>query len=376
MGQGSSKHDEGTGRRIAGRVVRVTVFVLLLGLGACAEYKKLSAGGSIPEVFYYDILGQDRAPAYYYQLVRDSHKECDFCYRCGQDEYLVDKNVDAVQRLGKASFGRLEGEAEVVELFAAVLSEDCSALARSSAANSLTKIALRLPPYPGPRVEDRGDRFKDYMEQLDRLYGWDGTCARPPPGRRQQAVRLLTAIGNLDIIDYVVTMRSLRFFYGRPYLVDEADPEIRAAIDTALVKRMRALILDALQGAVLDETPTVRSDAIKGLKMLGDRSAVDIVLQSLSVESDWLVRMDAVEYLGRVGTREGVIALIGLLEDPNASVRHKAHSALIRIAGRDYGFRPETWKYWARQLDPNIDFGDDESGNRGSRSPGGAVSGP
>ena len=49
----------------------------------------------------------------------------------------------------------------------------------------------------------------------------------------------------------------------------------------------------------------------------------------------------------------------------------------MRVAGRDYGQRPESWKWWARQKDPEIDFGD-EDGDRpeAGMEAGGAPTGP
>ncbi len=325
-------------------------------LGGCAKYKKLSQGGSMTDVVMYDVIGRDRPPKDYYELVRSSHQDCDFCYACGDDLFLVDKNVHAVQRLGQAQYGRLEGQAEVAELLVEVLLEDCSALARSSAAGSLTQMGLKLPQYPGPRVEDSGDGLMRNMKELDALHDSCGRRRPDTPGTRQRVVTLITQIGNYEFPSYVNTKNSIRFFYSRSYLIDECIPQIRQAIDTALTKRLDALIRAALTSAVEDPVPTVRSEVLKCLKALGERAAAPIVVQRLEIESNWIVRLEGAEYLGRVGTREGVKHLIRMLDDPNASVRHKARQGLTRIAGMDYGFRPESWRHWATQKDPSIEF--------------------
>ena len=330
---------------------------LLLVLGACAEYKKLSRGGSIAEVLVYDVFGQDRPPSEYYTYVRDSHRDSDFCYECGSDSYVVDKSIDAVQRLGDAAYGRLEGEAEVVMLFTEVLLEDPSSMARASAANSLTKIGLKLPRYDYAPVEDDGSRLLAMMQELDRLHVNTGRGVPVSRATRDRTVQLMTSIGNLKFPGYLNTRNAIKIFYDREYLKDAADPAVRSAIDTALVKRMRALILDAMRFAVDDRDATVRIDAIRGLKTLGDRQGTEVVLQRLAVEPQWLVKIEAIEHVGKMGSRDGVVALAGLLNDPNASVRHKARGALTRIAGADYGARPEGWMHWARSVDPEIDFG-------------------
>lgn len=356
---GQARH---TSERRAGWHVRVPLLLaavaLAIGLGGCAEYKKLSRGGSIPEVFIHDILGQDRPPQEYYTYVRDSHREEDFCYRCGTDSFIVDKSIDAVQRLGDASFGRLEGEAQVVLLFTEVLLEDPSSMARASAANSLTKIGLKLPRYDFVPVEDDGSKFLAMMQELDRIHANTASGAPVSQGARARTVQLVTAIGNLEFAGFLNTRNAIKLFYDRAYLKDAGDPNVRAAIDTALVKRMRVLLLEAMRFAVDDKDATVRVDAIRGLKTLGDRASIDTVLQRLAIEPQWLVQIEAIEYVGKLGTRDGVVALVRLLGDPNASVRHKARGALTRIAGADYGARRESWMHWARKVDPSIDFGD------------------
>ena len=126
------------------------------------------------------------------------------------------------------------------------------------------------------------------------------------------------------------------------------------------MKRINGLIHVSLQAAVDDPAAQVRRDAMRGLKTLGDAAAIEVVTQRLEYESNWLVRMEAVEYLGKVGTRQGVVALIPLLEDANASVRIKAREALSQIAGEDYGVRREDWERWAEAKDPTLYFAEDD----------------
>ncbi len=367
MARSTTDWDQGTGRlRAAGAVLAVCA--LLVGLGACSDYKKLSHGGSFTDVVIHDILGQDRPPQDYYQYVRDSHKSGDFCYACGDDAFLVDKNIDAVQRLGNAEFGRLEGEAQVLELFTEVLLEDCSALARSSAANSITKIGLKLPAYCYTPVPDDGSRLLCMLRELDCMHDANGRRRACGTGASRRVATLITQIGNLSFDRYLNTRNAIKPFYDRKYLVDETAPAVRSAIDTALVKRMRALIHEALASAVDDREASVRIDALKGLKTLGDRAAADVVNDRLAVETQWLVKSEAIEYFGRVGTRQGVVSLVGLLDDPNASVRFKARTSLVRIAGKDYGARRKAWTYWARQVDPAIDFGDEDADAEGDKT--------
>ncbi|MFV1958691.1 MAG: HEAT repeat domain-containing protein [Planctomycetota bacterium] len=341
--------------------------LLLAVLPACSgRMKKLSTSGSIADTLFYDILDRDRAPRYYYSLVRSSHRERDFCYTCREDDpYLVDKNIDAVQRLGHANFGRLEGVAEVVELFSEVIMEDCAALARASAATSLTEIGLKLPRYDVRQIRDDGKKLLALMQRVDGIYDRTKKSGSCSPGDRQAVIQALREIGDLQFssIDFRFYRQSLRFFYGRAYLVDEEDPVVREAIDTALTKRIVDLIRVSLQAAVDDPVADVRSSALTGLKIHGDSSAADTVTQRMEYETNWLVRMDAVEYLGRVGGRQAVRTLVPMLDDPNASVRHKVRQSLVRIAGEDMGFRRRAWEQWARAKDPTIEFGSAKEGD-------------
>ncbi len=348
--------------RPSGRDARTLALAGLLGgilvaLPACSSsYKKLHEGGSATEVFFYDILGQDRSPSHYYQLIRDSHREKDFCYECtASDPYLVDKNIDAIERLGHAQFGRLEGMGEVVELMSEVIVEDRAALARSQAATTLTLIAVKLPTVASRGVPDDGRRLLQLMKDVDAWYAAGARGARAP---KSYVVDKIRAIGDLEFkaIDFRFYRESVRFFYGRPFLVDERDPEIRGAIDPALTRRIAKLARVSLQAAVDDPSPQVRQDAIRGLKTLGDATAIPVVTERLGFETDWRVRMEALEYLGRVGTRPAVQALVPRLEDPDANVRHKARESLMRIAGADFGARRDAWEFWARQRDPTITF--------------------
>ena len=70
---------------------------------------------------------------------------------------------------------------------------------------------------------------------------------------------LVTRIGNLKFDQYLNTRNAIKPFYDRKYLVDESDPALRSAIDTALVKRMRALVHASLSSAV-DDREASRTD--------------------------------------------------------------------------------------------------------------------
>ena len=336
------------------------VVLLAAGLGvfgtACStRQKKLSdPDGSVFDNIVYGTFGMDRNTSYYYELVRDSHAADGFRYRRSADKFIVDKNVDAVQRLGQAEYARLEGEAQVVVLLVDVLLEDPAALAQANAANSLTRLGLKLPPYPSRGLEERGDRFLALLQEMDRMHAAGGAMQTSPQAAQARTAQILREIGDFEMAGIVIAKDTLKPFYTRDYLIDATDPAVRQAADTALVKRMGEVVRLALRAAVDNDTAFVREEAIRGLKTLGDRGGVDAVLGRLEVETHPRVRAEAVEYLGRVGDQAAVAALLEHLEDGDPSVAHKARQSLTRIAERDLGFRRAPWTRWAYARHPEL----------------------
>jgi HEAT repeat protein len=185
-------------------------------------------------------------------------------------------------------------------------------------------------------------------------------------------VAILGAIGDFEMRTLGLAKDALKPFYVRDYLVDASDPAVRQAADTALVKRMGEVIRLGLRAALDASVPYVREEAVRGLKVLGDRSALDAVLARLAIETNWRVRAEAVEYLGRTGGADAVRALLPLLEDPDPTIRHKTRQALTRLAGRDLGFRRRTWQRWAEARHPELiqrEVGTDEDADGPSRGP-------
>jgi hypothetical protein len=224
---------------------------------------------------------------------------------------------------------------------------------------TLTKIGVKLPRYAVRPVEDDGQQFLALAGELRRLYR-DGAGRPCSPAESARAVEVLGRLGDLRFGDFRLYKETLREFSGRNYLVDERDPTLRAAIDTATVKRSDALIRATLRAGVEDGDAQARIDAVRGLETLRDPEAEEVVIRRLGHEPSWLARLEMIEYLGRVGTPVAVAALVPLVEDPEAAVRHKAREVLARLAGSDHGIRRAGWEAWARRRHPTIRFGDDE----------------
>ncbi len=363
------------GRRFAGLVLAGALAGLAAGLCACsAKSRKLGSGGSPADTLFYDLLGADRGTDYYYRLLKGAYDTERFCYRCTSDPYLVDKAIDAVYRLGGAEYSRLEGLGQVVTLLTDILLEDPSPLAQSQAANSLTRLAVRLPRYPPSGQEDDGRRLLDAVRELDAMHDDARRALRPGPARDPEAARrriawLVEQIGALELTNLGLAKDALRPFTTRDYLIDASDPLVRGAIDTALVRRIGELVRMGLVAAVDAPTPFVREEAVRGLKVLGEATAVGAVLARLQIETHPRVRAEAVEFLGRAGGVESVAALLPMLEDPDLALRFKAREALVRIAGQDLGPRRRTWARWARAAWPAADWAG-EADAEGAEAPG------
>jgi HEAT repeat protein len=327
--------------------------VALVGvLGGCSnKQKKLSSGDDMLGQLYYDVLGGERAPSYYFDILQNSHEAETFCYRCDDDPYLVDKNVDAITRLGGAPYGRLEGLANTIVLMVEVLLEDPSALARSQAAVSLTRIGAKLPRYATRGPVDDGSALAQAIAEIQGIY-----TSRQSAAYRDRLAQLLAQVGEASYDPGVYAKKALQLFGTTPGLVEERDPGVRVALETAIVKVARQAIVYGLTAAVEGPTDFVRADAVRGLKVLGEVSGVDEVRARVRVEVSAHVRGEAVEYFARAATPEAVEGLVLLLDDIDGSVRWRARQALMRVAGQDLGARRGPWERWARGRWPGLAF--------------------
>src|SRR5262245_10925171 len=334
------------------RLWGLLVGATLLGGATAGCSKKLSSGGGALDTFVYDVLGMDRGTAYYYDVVHNAHDRKTFCYRCTDDPYLADKCVDAIVRLGSASYSRLEGEVQVILLLSDVLSEDPSALARNVAAGSLTRLSLKLPDVSAEHIPERGDRYLALLQELDGLHDENGLRKCDSEAPRARVAQIVEEIGKFEFPNPVLEKDGLRFFPARKYVTDETDPVLRDVFDRAMVRRSRSLVLASLEGAVLDPVPHVRQAAVQGLKTLGAEKALDGVVERVPAESHPWVRAEMAEYFGAIGGGKAATALVPMLDDADGSVRHKARLALTRIAGQDLGGERAPWQEWVDRRFP------------------------
>lgn len=318
----------------------------ILGVGGGCS-RKLSGGGGALDVLAYDMLKMDRGTGYYFTTLQGAHDRTNFAYRASEDPFLADKCVDAIRHLGDAKYDRLEGEVQVILLLSDVLLEDPIVLAKIQSAEALTKLALELPVAPVPDRPERGDRYLAVLKELDGMHDDEGRRKVDTPATRQRVIQLFDEIGSYRFPKLLDTKNGLRFFPARRYVTAEVDPALREAIDRAMVRRSRAVVLVSLTDAVQESSSAVREAALRGLKTLAVADALESVIDRIPVESSGLVRIAIADYLGAIGGPAAVKALVGLLDDDDASVRHHAHEALVRTSGRDLGRETLAWAAFA-----------------------------
>ncbi len=347
------------------RLALVLSSCALAGTACSNRQKKLSEGGNLMSQLYYDVLGGQRDTSHYFSVVRDGHDAESFCYRCDEDPYLVDKNVEALTKLGGAPYGRLEGQANTIVLLLEVLLEDPAALARSQAAVSLTRLGALLPRYATRGPEDDGSRLAAGIAEIQGIY-----ASPSSQSYRERLAQVLTALGEATYVPGVFAKKALQLFGTTPGLIDERDPAVRTALETAIVKTARQAIVYGLTAAVEGPTDFVRADALRGLKVLGEVTAVPAVRQRVEVEVSARVRGEAAEYFARAGTPEAIEGLVRLLDDMDGSVRWKSRQALMRFAGHDLGSRRDPWERWAKERWPGLVFAEQPSSEPAAASAG------
>ncbi|HEY9795112.1 MAG TPA: HEAT repeat domain-containing protein [Leptolyngbyaceae cyanobacterium] len=173
-------------------------------------------------------------------------------------------------------------------------------------------------------------------------------------GFRQSAVKTLGKVGNLAVVEALITALSDKDILVRSYaaealgkigspeavealitaLRDEyLDVDVRRSVAEALGKIGNPEAVETLITALNQEKEPIRSSAAKALGEIATPRVVKALITALSDEDSW-VRSYAAEALGKIGSSEAVEALITAFGDENENefVRRYAAEALGRIA--------------------------------------------
>ncbi|MFP4053204.1 MAG: HEAT repeat domain-containing protein [Phycisphaerae bacterium] len=97
---------------------------------------------------------------------------------------------------------------------------------------------------------------------------------------------------------------------------------------------------DAIVKATRDQRPQVReaaAAAMPSLKEKADRPVLRNMITNRREEST--IRAAAASSLGKLQDWDSIPTLIDALSDPNPLVRGRAHASLVKITGRNYGFK-------------------------------------
>jgi HEAT repeat protein len=125
----------------------------------------------------------------------------------------------------------------------------------------------------------------------------------------------------------------------------DKDGGVRTAAIWALERIGHPDAVPALVDALMDAT--LREDAARVLKKLGDSRATDALMEGLQA-SNWIVRRHAAEALGKIGDPRCLDSLIQALADEDWLVRRNAAESLARFKD-------------SRAIDPLVPLLEDEN---------------
>lgn len=127
-------------------------------------------------------------------------------------------------------------------------------------------------------------------------------------------------------------------------------PEDRFALLDALLQSVPGVqegkkLVPLLVNALKDQSPTVRTLSLEGLKLHKDPSAIGPIAGCLK-DPTWQVRAAAAQACALYGARESIEPLIDALAKEEGRLRDDLSLALKKLTGMDFGFRAETWRKW------------------------------
>jgi len=111
--------------------------------------------------------------------------------------------------------------------------------------------------------------------------------------------------------------------------IKELELEEKARVISELKARQDEASIRELAEKLADDSWHLRELAVRGLSEIG--RAVEEPVTDILPGSLWFTRACVAEVLGNIRSRAGIPALIGLLDDCNATVKDSARKALVKI---------------------------------------------
>jgi len=170
------------------------------------------------------------------------------------------------------------------------------------------------------------------------------------PGPEKQVSQLYLGKTGDERREALVAVSSQDWGLQEPYpakyasmLKDDPDPSVRGAAAGALGRSGQVKYLPDVVAGLEDESARVRWDSAAALDILIGPAAVDPLRKHATEDTSTDVRAACAKALRNYREKPVVRTLMRCLGDDAFAVRHRAHSSLAEMTGRDLGYDPEKW---------------------------------
>jgi len=180
------------------------------------------------------------------------------------------------------------------------------------------------------------------------------------PDLRQKGISILNRKGYQGLPkteEYVRTMADFRAERSAVVRGAAIRAQARAADDPEAV--------ETLIGVLIDRDPYVRAEACVVLGELGEKQAIDPLIDALRADSSSDVRAAAADALGAFHEKKAALALAEFVGDEDFLVAYCCLEGLRENTGEDHGYSSKQWTDW-------INASEDPFANAG-RKPAGPV---
>lgn len=211
-----------------------------------------------------------------------------------------------------------------VQILAALAATFCLAMATGCAeiAENLRGVGDKLTLKKTPEEELGIKTPKDRIKELKSLAA---VIADQPPQEQERVVGVLA--------------RELK---------DENDPIVRRHILRTIAKCPPASAESILIAALGDPDMETRRTVCKCLGQRGGPAAVGELTRMVSSETNFDVRIAAVQALGQTKDKGAMMPLVEAMVDGDPAMQDSARLSLNEVSGRDYGTNVQAWREYAQ----------------------------